>query len=149
MVLLNCCLTSGSSPIRRRRRDRSHRLQRIERLAVAAAVLRRRAAVADVVPRAAAHLPGPAARVDEDLDAEMREDILKPASTRSKIVVSLREPSWHKGAAGKLPQFKHDDDIEYVLDPYDKVRMRLLHSGEKFFTAYEQTIREIKGNVRL
>ena len=79
----------------------------------------------------------------------MREDILKPASTRSKIVVSLREPHWHKGAAGKLPQFKHDDDVEYVLDPYDKVRMRLLVEGEKFYKAYQQTIDEIKDNIRL
>ena len=71
--------------------------------------------------------------VDEDLDAEMREDILKPASTRSKIVVSLKEP---KDGSGKK-QFRADQEIEYELDPYDKVRMRLLVEGEKFYKAYQ------------
>ena len=84
--------------------------------------------------------------VDEDLDAEMREDILKPASTRSKIVVSLKEP---KDASGKTNKFGPNDPIEYELDPYDKVRMRLLVEGEKFYKAYQQTIDEIKDNIRL
>jgi hypothetical protein len=29
---------------------------------------------------------------DEDYDPDIRDDILKPASTRSKIVVNLKEP---------------------------------------------------------
>ena len=60
---------------------------------------------------------------DEDYDPDIRDDILKPASTRSKIVVNLKEP---KNAQGMKREFKADDKIVYELDPYDKVRMRLL-----------------------
>lgn len=30
---------------------------------------------------------------DEDYDSSLKDDILRPASTRSKIVVNLKEPS--------------------------------------------------------
>jgi len=38
-------------------------------------------------------------------------------------------------------EFKADDKIVYELDPYDKVRMRLLKKDEKLYKAYEETIR--------
>ena len=74
----------------------------------------------------------------------MREDILKPASTRSKIVVSLKEP---KDANGKTRAFLSSDEIIYELDPYDKVRMRLLVENEKFYKAYERTIEQVRENI--
>ena len=48
---------------------------------------------------------------EEDYDANIKDDILRPASTRSKIVVNLREAK---------------EGISYELDKYDKVRMQLL-----------------------
>ena len=48
---------------------------------------------------------------DEFDDQSIKDDILKPASTRSKIVVNLND---------KNGQFK------YELDPYDRVRMQLI-----------------------
>jgi len=55
---------------------------------------------------------------DEDYDPDIKDDILRPASTRSKIVVNLREPD-----TKKKKEFGRDDKIVYELDPYDKVRM--------------------------
>jgi hypothetical protein len=75
---------------------------------------------------------------DEDYDPDIRDDILKPASTRSKIVVNLKEPK--NTINGKKRAFKADDLIEYELDPYDKVRMRLLKKDELLFKKYEETI---------
>ena len=77
---------------------------------------------------------------DEDQDEMMqdiRDDILKPASTRSKIVVTLKIPDEVKKGNR---EWRYDDPIEYELDPYDKVRMRLLRKDEELFKAYENTI---------
>ena len=77
---------------------------------------------------------------DEDLDDyehDIQDDILKPASTRSKIVVNLRE---YKDKNGKRRPFTKDDAIEYQMDPYDKVRMRLLRDNEELYKAYLKTI---------
>lgn len=41
---------------------------------------------------------------DEDYDPDIRDDILKPASTRSKIVVNLIEPKSSKGN-GKTKEY--------------------------------------------
>jgi hypothetical protein len=49
-----------------------------------------------------------------------REDILKPASTRSRIVVELENP---KGEGDKPRDFIANDPIIYKIDPYDEVRM--------------------------
>ena len=54
---------------------------------------------------------------DEDYDPDIKDDILRPASTRSKIVVNLDEPVSTKKKKQTL------DKIQYKLDPYDKVRM--------------------------
>ena len=78
--------------------------------------------------------------MEEDIDPDIRDDILKPASTRAKIVVNLREM---KDANGKKRPFKHNDPIKYELDPYDKVRMRLLKEDEALYKAYQKTIDEI------
>ena len=80
------------------------------------------------------------------MDADIREDVLKPASTRSKIVVNLREP---KNAEGKKRAFQADDAIEYELDPYDKVRMRLLKPGEELYKAYQNTIQKLQSTPKL
>lgn len=69
-------------------------------------------------------------------DSEIKDDILRPASTRSKIVVNLKEV----GEKGQKKEFGRDDAIEYILDPYDKVRMKLIYENEKLYKAYENTI---------
>ena len=56
---------------------------------------------------------------NEDHDAGIKDDILRPASTRSKIVVNLKEPTDGK----RKRQFSDKDEIMYELDKYDKVRM--------------------------
>ena len=75
---------------------------------------------------------------DEDFDSNIKDDILKPASTRSKIVVNLIPPKDDKKGYGP------DDKIEYDLDPYDCVRMKLIFEHKKLFNAYEKTINEIQ-----
>jgi hypothetical protein len=70
----------------------------------------------------------------------MKDDILRPASTRSKIVVNLREPG-DKGGSKKT--FGRDEKIEYILDIYDKVRMKLFLENEKLYKAYENTINQL------
>ena len=60
---------------------------------------------------------------DSDANEDMgnfREDILKPASTRSRIVVELENP---KGEGEKPRDFIANDPIIYKIDPYDEVRM--------------------------
>ena len=50
---------------------------------------------------------------NEDFDdGSIKDDILKPASTRSKIVVNLN---------------LENGGFKYELDPYDKVRMQLIN----------------------
>ena len=63
---------------------------------------------------------------NEDYDPNIKDDILKPASTRSKIVVNLKDVK--------------DEALKYELDPYDRVRMRLIFADEMLFKAYEKTI---------
>lgn len=53
--------------------------------------------------------------------------------------MNLKEPTDGK----KKRQFSDKDEIIYELDKYDKVRMQLLHSGEKLYRAYEKTIHEL------
>lgn len=86
---------------------------------------------------------------DEDLDDyehDIQDDILKPASTRSKIVVNLKE---YRDKNGKRRPFNKDDIIEYEMDPYDKVRMRLLLDDEKLYTAYKKTIEQLSSDQKL
>jgi hypothetical protein len=52
-------------------------------------------------------------------------------------VVNLKE---YRDKNGKRRPFTKDDRIEYEMDPYDKVRMRLLLDDEKLYTAYKKTI---------
>lgn len=86
---------------------------------------------------------------DEDLDDyehDIQDDILKPASTRSKIVVNLRE---YKDKNGKRRPFTKDDEIVYEMDPYDKVRMRLLRDDEELYKKYLKTIEQLSSNPNL
>ena len=86
---------------------------------------------------------------DEDLDDyehDIQDDILKPASTRSKIVVNLKE---YKDKHGKRRPFTKDDEIIYEMDPYDKVRMRLLRDDEELYKAYNKTISQLSSDSRL
>ena len=86
---------------------------------------------------------------DEDLDDyehDIQDDILKPASTRSKIVVNLHE---YKDKNGKRRPFTKDDPIVYEMDPYDKVRMRLLRDDEELYKAYLKTIEQLSTDPRL
>ena len=64
-------------------------------------------------------------------DTDIKDDVLRPASTRSKIVVNLS----NEGA-----QYK------YNIDPYDAVRMKLFEENQKLFKAYEHTINSIEKN---
>ena len=77
---------------------------------------------------------------DDDIGPDIRDDILKPASTRSKIVVNLVQP---KDEHGKKRDFAPGDKIQYELDPYDKVRMRLLKPNEDLYKSYLKTIEQI------
>ena len=77
---------------------------------------------------------------DEDYDPDIKDDILRPASTRSKIVVNLIEPK----KDGQKREFTKDDPIEYELDPYDKVRMKLIFEEQKLYKRYQETIRQIE-----
>ena len=63
---------------------------------------------------------------------------MKPASTRSKIVVNLKEPI--NANTNRKRAFKDSDEIVYTLDPYDKVRMRLLEADEKLYKKYKEMI---------
>ena len=69
---------------------------------------------------------------------DIRDDILKPASTRSKIVVTLRIPDEVRKKDGR--DWNQTDEIIYDLDPYDKVRMRLLKQDEQLYEAFKKTI---------
>ena len=52
-------------------------------------------------------------------------------------MVNLKE---YKDKNGKRRPFTKDDAIEYQMDPYDKVRMRLLRDNEELYKAYLKTI---------
>ena len=80
---------------------------------------------------------------DEDLDDyehDIQDDILKPASTRSKIVVNLKE---YKDKNGKRRPFTKDDPIEYQMD------RRILYLPKEFEkmldTKYEEDCIENDG----
>lgn len=75
--------------------------------------------------------------MEDDYEHDIQDDILKPASTRSKIVVNLKE---YKDEKGKKRPFNKDDEIIYEMDPYDKVRMRLLRDNEELYKAYLKTV---------
>ena len=47
------------------------------------------------------------------------------------------------GTQKKKP-FTSSDKIEYELDPYDKVRMRLLRKDEELYKAYKKLIEDIE-----
>ena len=66
----------------------------------------------------------------EEYDADIKDDVLRPASTRSKIVVNLST----------------EDGYKYHIDAYDKVRMKLILPNEKLYKAYEHTISKIESN---
>jgi hypothetical protein len=81
---------------------------------------------------------------DSDANEDMgnfREDILKPASTRSRIVVELENP---KGEGDKPRDFIASDPIIYKIDPYDEVRMQLFHEKKKLYYAYKDTVNYLK-----
>lgn len=81
---------------------------------------------------------------DEDYDPDIRDDILRPASTRSKIVVNLKETDVQK----KKKQFGRKDPIIYELDPYDKVRMKLIFPQQKLYKAYEDTKHKLETELK-
>ena len=83
---------------------------------------------------------------DQDYDSTLKDDILRPASTRSKIVVNLREPADPKR---KGKQFGKNDPVIYDLDQYDKVRMQLILPDQKLYRAYQKTIDELQGDIKL
>jgi hypothetical protein len=62
-----------------------------------------------------------------------REDILKPASTRSRIVVELENPKREEEKEKKDIVFTASDPIKYKIDPYDEVRMKLFLEKKKLF----------------
>ena len=82
---------------------------------------------------------------DEDYDSSLKDDILRPASTRSKIVVNLREEA--KGTGGRKNN-RQLQEIKYDLDPYDKVRMQLIFEDKKLYTAYCATKDALETNIK-
>lgn len=83
---------------------------------------------------------------DEDYDSSLKDDILRPASTRSKIVVNLREEN--NGAGGRKKN-RQLDKIIYDLDPYDKVRMQLIFEDKKLYNAYMVTKEKLETDIKL
>lgn len=86
---------------------------------------------------------------DSDANEDMgnfREDILKPASTRSRIVVELENP---KGEGDKPRDFTASDPIKYKIDPYDEVRMKLFHEKKKLYNAYKDTVNYLGANSHI
>ena len=82
---------------------------------------------------------------DEDFDQGIKDDILRPASTRSKIVVNLREPiKKYK----RRKQFKMKDKVIYDIDKYDKVRMQLLLEDQALYKAYVKLIDTLENNIK-
>lgn len=84
--------------------------------------------------------------MEDDYEHDIQDDILKPASTRSKIVVNLKE---YKDEKGKKRPFNKEDEIIYEMDPYDKVRMRLLRDNEELYKAYLKTVEQLRTEPRL
>lgn len=82
---------------------------------------------------------------DEDYDSSLKDDILRPASTRSKIVVNLREEANGAGGRKKNRQLQN---IFYDLDPYDKVRMQLIFEDKKLYNAYMNTKDALENNIK-
>lgn len=58
-------------------------------------------------------------------------------------MVNLIEPHDRKNK-----QFRRDDKVQYELDPYDKVRMKLIFEGQKLFKAYQETISQLENNTK-
>jgi len=86
--------------------------------------------------------------LDEDFDSGIKDDILRPASTRSKIVVNLREPAGTEGNK-KKKQFSQNDKVIYDLDKYDKVRMQLIYPKQELYEKYKLTINELQSKQSL
>ena len=60
---------------------------------------------------------------DEDYENQIKEDILRPASTRSKVVINLKEPENNRKGKKKIKQLPKSHKVEYIIDPYDEVRL--------------------------
>jgi len=85
---------------------------------------------------------------DEDYESNYKDDILRPASTRSKIVVNLIEPN-KKNDSSKRQPFGPNDQVKYELDKYDKVRMQLLLPDQALYKAYKKTIDKLEEEINL
>lgn len=77
-----------------------------------------------------------------DGDNDLQNDIMRPVSTRSKIVVNLRKPE-------KGKNYAPDEKIVYEIDSYDKVRMQLLKENQQLYKAFEETKRELESKLSL
>ena len=86
---------------------------------------------------------------DEDYESNYKDDILRPASTRSKIVVNLIEPNKGKEFSMKRMPFGPKDKVKYELDKYDKVRMQLLLPDQALYKAYKKTIDKMEEEINL
>ena len=86
---------------------------------------------------------------DEEYENQIKEDILRPASTRSKVVVNLREPPGQKKGKKKVKQLPRSHVVIYDIDPYDAVRMKLLLPNQALWNAYVQTITDIEKDITL
>ena len=84
---------------------------------------------------------------DEEYENQIKEDILRPASTRSKVVVNLREPPGQKKGKKKVKQLPRSHVVIYDIDPYDAVRMKLLLPNQALWNAYVQTITDIEKDI--
>ena len=61
-------------------------------------------------------------------------EILKPCSTRSKIVVQLNDlKKWKKGELL----------VRYEIDPYDQFRLRIVMKDEELLNKYRNTISQL------
>jgi hypothetical protein len=86
---------------------------------------------------------------DEEYENQIKEDILRPASTRSKVVVNLKEPEGQKKGKRKIKQLGKNYFMTYIIDPYDAVRLKLMLPDLALWKAYSKTIGDIEGDINL
>ena len=92
-----------------------------------------------------------------DFENNAQEDILRPSSTRSIIVVNLvygeiqgnKFIEKKKTKNIKKKNIHRDYDIQYNMDKYDMVRMKLALPESKLYRLFEQMKHDIQNNRRL
>ena len=67
-------------------------------------------------------------------------EILKPCSTKSKIVVQLNDIKKRR---------KDEPLVRYEIDPYDEFRLRIVMKDEELLNRYHDTISQLSDGNKL